>query len=397
MLEIINNNISYNFNQCQQCGICYAVCPMKAITLSNRNDGLHDISINQNLCIRCGKCVKSCPANKEDNYKSYFDKFKQATYYLGYNKDNTIRRKSSSGGVCKTLIIEALKNDMIDGVYSLRKTDIFPFAEGEFYTKDNIPTYDDIPNSIYHSIMACTEIHKIKSCRRLMLVGTSCQLKALNTIIQGKYDEIIRVCIFCKQQKSLESTRFLAKIIGTEVSKIKNQPPRYRGEGWPGIVKIRESELPWNRAAQIPFGRRLWTIPGCDICGDSFGKNTEADFALMDPWKIRPPNNLGETLITIFTEKGDVFLKNIKQIELHSKKYNEVKAALGLKDVWRKQQTEPYFRGKSCNNKIRKAGEAEQKQRQFICKIVNILPRMPIIFYRILCKFPPDKRNRILK
>lgn len=67
MLEIINNNISYNFNQCQQCGICYAVCPMKAITLSNRNDGLHDIFINQNLCIRCGKCVKSCPANKEDN------------------------------------------------------------------------------------------------------------------------------------------------------------------------------------------------------------------------------------------------------------------------------------------------------------------------------------------
>lgn len=397
MLEIINNNISYNFNQCQQCGICYAVCPMKAITLSNRNDGLHDIFINQNLCIRCGKCVKSCPANKEDNYNNYFDNFKQATYYLGYNKDNAIRRKSSSGGVCKTLIIEALKNDMVDGVYSLRKTDIFPFAEGEFYTKDNIPTYDDIPNSVYHSIMACTEIHKIKSCRRLMLVGTSCQLRALNTIIQGKYDEIIRVCIFCKQQKSLESTRFLAKIIGTEVSKIKNQPPRYRGEGWPGIVKIRESELPWNRAAQIPFGRRLWTIPGCDICGDSFGKNAEADFALMDPWKIRTPNNLGETLITIFTKKGDTFLKNIKQIELHTQNYHEVKAALGLKDVWRKQQTEPYFRGKSCSTKIRKAGEAEQKQRQFICKIVNVLPRMPIIFYRILCKFPPDKRNRILK
>lgn len=107
MLEIINKNISYNFNQCQQCGIGYAVCPMKAITLFNRDDGLHDISINQNLCIRCSKYVKSCPANKEVNYKSYFNNFKQATYYLGYNKDNTIRHKFSSGGGCKTLIIEA--------------------------------------------------------------------------------------------------------------------------------------------------------------------------------------------------------------------------------------------------------------------------------------------------
>ena len=397
MLEAINNNISYNFNQCQQCGICYAVCPKKAITLSTRPDGLHDIIINQDICIRCGKCVKSCPANKENNYNNYFDKFKQTQYYLGFNKNNDIRHKASSGGVCKTIIIEALKNNIVDGVYSLRKTDIFPFAEGEFYTRDNIPAYDDIPNSIYHSIMACTEIHKIKPCHRLMLIGTSCQLRALNTVIQGKYDEVIRVCIFCKQQKSLESTRFLAKIIGTKISDIKNHCPSYRGEGWPGVVKIKESQLPWNRAAQIPFGRRLWTIPGCDVCGDSFGKNAKADFALMDPWKIRTPNNLGETLITIFTKKGDTFLKSIKQIELCTKNYNEVKAALGLKDVWRKQQTEPYFRGKNCNSKIKKAGEAELKQRKLICKIVNTLPRMPIIFYRILCKFPLDKRNRILK
>lgn len=75
MLEAINNNISYNFNQCQQCGICYAVCRKKAITLSTRPDGLHDIIINPDICIRCGKCVKSYPANKEDNYNNYFDKF----------------------------------------------------------------------------------------------------------------------------------------------------------------------------------------------------------------------------------------------------------------------------------------------------------------------------------
>lgn len=397
MLDLKNKQLHYDFSKCQQCGICKPVCPQAAISLAMRNNGLHEIVINQEKCVACGKCVKSCPSNKVNSYEDYFTDFPTKKYYLGYNKNRDIRSASSSGGVCKTLIIEALKSEIVDGVYSLKQTDAYPFAEGEFYTKENIPSYEGIPNSVYHSVMACTEISKIKPCKRLMLVGTACQLRALNTIIGNKCEKVIRVCIFCKQQKTLESTRFLAKIMGARNVDFQNNRPRYRGEGWPGIVRVQEFALPYSMAAQIPFGRRLWTVPGCDVCGDSFGKNAEADLALMDPWKIRRPNDLGETLITIFTERGDTFLKSIKQIELHTKSYNEVEAALGLKDIWRKQQTEPYFRGKNCDSRTKKAGEAELKQRKFICKIVNTLPRMPIIFYRILCKFPLDKRNRILK
>lgn len=396
MLQLFNKNLSYRFNKCQQCGICYAVCPKKAIALSLRNDGLHDIKINTELCIHCGKCVKSCPANKKDNYNNYFNDFKQSKYYLGYNKDNTIRHKSSSGGVCKTLIIEALRNDIVDGVYSLRKTDTFPFAEGEFYTKNNIPAYDDIPNSVYHSIMACTEIHKITSCHRLMLVGTACQLRALNTVIQGKFNDIIRVCIFCKQQKTLDSTRFIAKIMGADISDIKEYCPKYRGEGWPGIVKIKDSKLPYNRAAQIPFGRRLWTVPGCDICADPFGKNAKADITLMDPWIIRKQNELGETLITVHSEKGDNVLHSCKSINLEAKKYMEVQEALSFKDIWRKQVSESVFRGEKCRKRYYLAVKAELIQRKLLRGIVENLPRLPMICYRILAKLP-DIRNLILK
>ena len=104
-----SKKLSYTFDRCQQCGICYAVCPENAISLSLRHDGLHDIKINAALCIACGKCVRSCPANKEYGYEGYFDGFAQKKYYLGYHADNRIRRESSSGGVCKTLIIDSLK------------------------------------------------------------------------------------------------------------------------------------------------------------------------------------------------------------------------------------------------------------------------------------------------
>lgn len=396
MLEFYNNRLRYHYTLCQQCGICESACPKLAISYELQRNGTHNIFIDENKCIKCKCCINVCPANKESIFDGYFDKFSEKVYFLGYNKDHNIRRLSSSGGVCKTLIIEGLKNGYVDGVYSLRKIDKYPYAEGEFYTKNNIPKYDDIPNSVYHSVMACTNVRKIEKCERLMVIGTSCQLRALDKIVRSKCHELIKVCIFCKQQKTLDSTRFLAKIIGTGISEDLKFSARYRGEGWPGIVKINGVELPWNRAAQLPFGRRLWTVPGCDICGDSYGVEVGADISLMDPWIIRKANELGETLVVVHTAKGMDLLKNIPNLMLEEKNYQQVEPALSLKDIWRKQQLVPFFRGVSHDKRIIRAGMAEIWQRKLLSSIVERLPRMPILFYRCLCKLP-DLRNKILR
>lgn len=395
MLTLNNNYIGFNYYRCQQCGICKAVCPKKAISLKLLHNGTHKIIINHDSCIRCKKCVNTCPANKTYDYSGYFDSFPKKLYFLGYNDNDKIRHEASSGGVCKTLIVECLKSGIIDGVYSLKRTDLYPYAEGYFYTQDNLPSYDDIPNSVYHSVMACTNITEIKKCHRLMIVGTACQLRAMERIAKAKCDELIRVCIFCKQQKTIDSTRFLAKIMGTKIPEKLKFSVCYRGIGWPGIVRVNESELPWNRAAQIPFGRRLWTIPGCDICGDSYGMLAGADISLMDPWGIRPQNDLGESLVTVHTEIGMDLLKKCPHLKIEMKSFKDVEKSLSLKDVWRKQQTDPYFRGFPVLSHIKKASIAEIRQRHFIKFIVENLPRMPILFYRILCKIP-DFRNRFL-
>ena len=396
MLVFDNKKIVFDYSHCQQCGACEAVCPKGAITLVMRDDATHDVVVDDGKCIRCQRCVRVCPANREEDYKDYFDGFGGKRYLLGYNTDDKIRRESSSGGVCKTIVIESLKNGLADGAYTLRRTVEFPFAEGVFYTKDNVPDFDDIPNSVYHSVMTCQNINKLKHCMRLIVVGTSCQLRAMNAALKGKADEIIRVCIFCKQQKTLSSTRFLAKMIGTNVPGNRKIFVRYRGLGWPGIVRVNEAKLPWNRAASLPFGRRLWTVPGCNVCGDPFGTNAGADISLMDPWTIRQPNDLGETLITVHTGRGMELLQ-IAAIRLEPKKFEEVKPALDLPDIWRKQQLVPFFRGEECNAIVRKAGKAEVRQRKFLRSLVETLPRMPLLFYRVLCHFWPDLRNRILK
>lgn len=397
MLKFIDNKIIFNYSYCQQCGVCGVVCPKSAITFVMNDDATHNVVIDDDKCIHCQRCVKACPANKEEDYKGYFDGFDKKQYFLGYNVNNKIRRESSSGGVCKTLIIESLKNNLVDGVYTLRKTDVYPFAAGEFYTQNNIPDYDDIPNSVYHSVMTCQNLRKIQKCRRLMIIGTSCQLRAMSEALKGKAEEVTKVCIFCKQQKTLNSTRFLAKIMGTKISKDKKFSVRYRGQGWQGIVQINNANLPYSRAASLPFGKRLWTVPGCNVCGDPFGTNVEADISLMDPWNIRQSNDLGETLISVHTEKGLTLLKSISNIKCIAQSYESVLPALDLKDIWRKQQLIPFFRGGKSSGVIYAAGKTELRQRNYLRIIVEKLPRMPIIFYRVLCRLLPDFRNRILK
>lgn len=397
MLQLIKGQVSYNPSLCQQCGACQAVCPTHTISTQLKQNGLHDILINHDTCIQCQKCVKTCPSNNKVSHPNYFSLFQNKNYFFAYNANHDIRRASSSGGSCKTLIIEGLKSKLFDGVYSLKKSDTYPYAEGEFYTQENIPFYEDMPNSIYHSVMLCSNISRVQKCNRLMIVGTSCQLRALEKALKGKYQELIKVCIFCKQQKTLDSTRFLAKIMGAGSINISQSfHTRYRGMGWPGIVHIKGAELPWNRAAQLPFGRRLWTVPGCNICGDPFGISVEADITLMDPWSIRTENKLGETLITVHSSKGLQLLQQVPSLTLEQKNYIEVLPALDLTDIWRKQQLIPYFKGERCSAKIKWAGRMELLQRGYLRLMATTPPRLPILYYRILAKIP-DLRNLILK
>lgn len=396
MIKLEKNSITYNYRFCQQCGACGAVCSKSAISFRDLENGTKEASINQDKCVKCLRCVSVCPSHRVLHDDAYLENLKDAKYHLAYNQHEEIRRASSSGGVCRTLIIESLKNDLVDGVYSLRKVDTYPSAVGEFYTQENIPDYDDIPNSVYHSIMACAELRKVHRVKRLMLVGTSCQLYALEKALKGKYDELIKVCIFCKQQKTLDSTKWLARAMGVKLPSKQHLSTRYRGDGWPGNLKVMEAQLPWNRAAGLPFGRRLWTVPGCDICGDPFGIELGTDLSLMDPWLIRKPNNLGETLVCVYTDKGLSILESIQSIIKEKKTYREIIPALGEFDVQCKRLLQPFYKGEKVEKEIEKAGREETKQRKQLEWLVENLPRMPFFFYRILNRLYPRRRNSII-
>lgn len=112
MLSLTNGKIAFDFSKCQQCGTCLAVCPTHSIHALQLKNGLTDIKINQDTCIQCKKCIKSCPSTMKDNTEQYNESFPAKKYYFSNNADKQIRYSSSSGGTCKTLIIQARNKDL---------------------------------------------------------------------------------------------------------------------------------------------------------------------------------------------------------------------------------------------------------------------------------------------
>jgi len=48
----------YEIKICDQCGVCAATCPFKAI---NEIDGVY--IIDREKCTGCGQCIEACPSN----------------------------------------------------------------------------------------------------------------------------------------------------------------------------------------------------------------------------------------------------------------------------------------------------------------------------------------------
>ena len=385
MIVRASDKIQVDLTRCQQCGSCISVCKKNAIEWgTNSNTGLLDITINQDRCVKCGHCYNICPANKDTQVDDINGLINSRSFYLGHSKDDVVRTKSTSGGVVKTIIVEGLKSGFFDGVYTLRKTNKYPFAEGHLFTSADIPDYTDIPNSVYHSVPLNLNMEQIRDCKRLLIIGTACQLSALSKYARKQCSELYSICIFCKQQKTFYSTRFIAKMAGEKLRNIDDlRAVEYRGNGWPGRCKFNDKKIPWEKAATLPFGKKLWCVPGCHICGNPYGEDT--DITVMDPWWLNVDRKSGQSLFSVNSEGGQILLQALSSyLDYNAKSVSDVTPALSISVLNEKNKFIPYFRGEAVSDDLRKKGDDIVRKRLLLERILTSLPRMPKLFYKVI-------------
>lgn len=92
---------------CSGCGACMNSCPKNAIKLVPDGEGFVRPRIHSMDCTGCKTCIRICPVLHAESHPS--PQQSPLAVYAGWNKDESIRLASSSGGIFSALAISILK------------------------------------------------------------------------------------------------------------------------------------------------------------------------------------------------------------------------------------------------------------------------------------------------
>ncbi len=319
-----------NKKDCSGCTACYNVCPTNAIEMVIDEEGFKYPKINKDKCIKCNLCSKICPMlkNKEDDTSNI-------KCYGAYNKNNDIKKNSTSGGFFSALAEKIIdKNGVVYGAkfdkdfnvihYGTDKIEKLQAFRGSKYVKSEL-------DKIF------TEIKEILEQNRLVLFsGTPCEVYGLKAFLQKDYENLICAEVIChgvpsplyykkyreskikKYKSNITKLSFREKTYGysssTMTIKFENGKKYSRGHESDEMIKA--------------FMRGYCSRESCYDCRfKSFG--TVGDFKIGDLWNVE--GYLGEefkdgaTLVITCSSKAEKILEELKD-KIGIKEINKEKA-----------------------------------------------------------------------
>ena len=146
--------------------------------------------INENKCINCGICEKVCPIlNKRERANA-------PKAYACINKDEDIRKNSSSGGIF-TLIAEEII-DRGGAVFGAQFDNDFNVIHSYTNNKEELYKYR---GSKYAQSIIGDNYKIVKSFleegKYVLFTGTPCQVEGLYAFLQKDYDNLYTGDIIC--------------------------------------------------------------------------------------------------------------------------------------------------------------------------------------------------------
>ena len=311
-----------NKSNCNGCGICALVCPKKCIKMVEDEEGFLYPKIDKEKCIKCNKCKKICSNTNLSEINN-----KDTKVYAVINKDDNIRRKSSSGGVFWELVKYVIEREGIvfGACYNERMEVIHDSAitleecskfRGSKYVRSNI-------NGSYEKVEKY-----LKQDKYVLFTGTPCQVNGLLNFLQKDYKKLITCNIICHANPSPKVFKNYIKEKENEKNKkIVNVEFRSKENGWRKQIPIlyyqdgtKEEENIFHKA----FSTELINRPSCYKC--KFANNPMVgDFTIGDFWGVEEflksmDDNKGTSILFVNNDKGKETFKDIKD----NFKYEEI-------------------------------------------------------------------------
>jgi len=295
--------------RCTGCTACASVCPRDAISMERDREGFSHPAVDPDKCVRCGRCTAVCPVLNRRQPAPV------PAAFAAWNRDDAIRKDSTSGGVFTALADYVLESGGIvfgaamDGrqhlrhIACFRKEDLWRLRGAKYVQSDLGETFREVKAALAAE-------------RQVLFSGTPCQVDGLYRYLGGRPEKLITCDLVChgvpspavwedmarsiegRKGKGLQAVRFRNKVTGWQNSHL----TLVYDDGTVDSAPLFNTEF--GRA----FGRALFLRPCCHQC-DYTNLNRPGDFTLGDLWGLRPDElaeqqRLGVSLLLVNTPHG---------------------------------------------------------------------------------------------
>lgn len=308
-------------SKCCGCGVCYNVCPKRAIEMVEDKEGFKYPIINREKCIKCGLCERICPSL---NYKTKNDDNIDMKVIATYSKDKNNRESSSSGGIFSEIskyIIEE-KNGIVygagfdDSLTVIHQgisecKDLKKLKGSKYVQSDTMKTYQEVKKNL-------------EAGKFVLYTGTPCQIVGLNMFLRKQYRTLYTCDIICHGVPSRKVFRkYIAELEEQHHSKVKNVYFRNKQYGWNVFSMKVDFENKTEYVSKLTednfmqgFLKNIYLRPSCYECKFSVLPRN-ADITLGDFWGVEKKykefkDDNGTSIVLLNTNKGCEIFDKIK-------------------------------------------------------------------------------------
>ncbi len=338
------NNIGA-FQKCSNCGACYNICPVDAISV-NEGETFYRPVVDGTKCVDCGRCQAVCPVNTPQQGQN------TVRAYAVVHNDERVVQSSSSGGVFRALA------DLILGqggvVFGAAYTDEFRTVRIGSHEEVSL---EQLQKSKYVESLVGDSFRTVKKQleqgRAVLYCGAPCQIAGLKRFLGKEYDRLLTCDFSCGGMPSHKMYRqwldWLERKLKAPVAGVDFRPKTF---GWnPHAVKVsgKNGRVYSCLATEDAYfdcfvSKHISVRDYCLEC--EFAENHYADIILADFWKHRSVSkvtngNKGISLVIANSEKGERAIEAISEqvaltvLDLEQASYNlrkkQVAAGFGAK------------------------------------------------------------------
>lgn len=297
---------------CCGCSACVHICPKHSISFQEDKEGFLYPKVDLETCIDCGLCEKVCPVINQESERE------PLKVYAAKNEDESIRLKSSSGGIFTLLAEKIIEDGGV--VFGARFNENWEVIHD--YT-DTVEGLEPFRGSKYvQSVIGDTYKRAenfLKLGRKVMFTGTPCQIAGLKKFLRKDYKNLLTVDFVCHGVPSPLVWRLYLKEeinrYGKEITAVEDINFRDKYTGWKTYSlsiklsgNIVSSTMFTDDNYMRAFLSNLSLRPSCYSCPAKAGKSG-ADITIGDFWGIENvlpelDDDRGLSLLMLHSQRG---------------------------------------------------------------------------------------------